>query len=168
MPPETKLQIRPARPDEARALTALALASKAVWGYSAALRAQFQNELTITPDYIAGHPVFVVERREADGGGQCAAVMAFGALDPITDCLVDLDLMFVAPAAMGRGIGRALFAHLCSTARARAFTGMKIVSDPHALRFYEHMGAVQIGNEESASVPGRRLPVLHHDLRGQI
>lgn len=167
MLPETRLRIRPAKPEEARALTALALASKAVWGYPAALRAQFRNELTITPAYIAGHPVFVAERRQADGCGQGAVMLAFGALDPITDCLVDLSFMFVAPDAMRQGIGRALFAHLCGTACARGFTGMKIVADPHALGFYERMGAVRIGEEESASVPGRLLPVLHHDLSGR-
>lgn len=162
MPPETRLRIRPAKPEEARALTDLALASKAVWGYPAALRAQFVNELTITPAYIAGHPVFVAET-DQDGNN----LLAVGALASITIDLVDLDFMFVAPDAMRQGIGRALFAHLCGTARARGFTGMKIVADPHALGFYERMGAVRIGDEESASVPGRLLPVLHHGLSGR-
>jgi GNAT superfamily N-acetyltransferase len=151
------LRIRPARPEEARSLTALALASKAVWGYAAALRAQFLDELTITPAYIRSNSVLVAE----DGGRDPLAV---GALDPVTDALVDLDFMFVAPAAMRRGIGRALFERLVAEARARGFPRMKIVADPHAVGFYERMGAARAGEEESASVRGRMLPLLFLDL----
>lgn len=162
MPPDGGFCIREARPEEARALTALALASKAVWGYPAALREQFRNELTITPTYIRANPVFVV-----DGVGDehdSRDPLAVGALSALTDTLVDLGFMFVAPAAMRRGIGRSLFLHLVCEARGRGFTRMKIVADPHAVGFYERMGAARAGEEESTSVSGRRLPVLFLDL----
>jgi GNAT superfamily N-acetyltransferase len=150
----TRLRIRRARPEEARALTGLALASKAVWGYAEALREQFLTELTLTPDYVCRNPVFVVEE---EGGG---APLALGALARIDDEVADLDLMFVAPGRLRRGIGTTLFAFLCDEARARGFRRLKIVSDPHAIGFYRRMGAVDAGAEESRSVPGRMLPVF--------
>jgi GNAT superfamily N-acetyltransferase len=150
-------RIRPARPEEARALTRLALASKAVWGYAEALREQFLAELTITPEYIRDNPVFV-----ADDGGRDP--LAIGALAPINGRIADLDLMFVAPGRLRHGVGRAMFAHLCAVARTHGYRALKITSDPHALGFYQRMGATHVGEEESASISGRILPVLAYPL----
>ena len=146
-------RIRPAHPDEARALTRLALASKAVWGYAEALRDQFLAELTLTPGYIRNNPVFV-----ADDGGRDP--LALGALARINARIADLDLMFVAPGLIRRGVGRAMFDHLCAEARVRGYRALKIAADPHALGFYQRMGARYVGEEESASISGRMLPVL--------
>ena len=42
------LALRPARPEEAPALTELCLRSKAVWGYDAAFMQACRRELTMT------------------------------------------------------------------------------------------------------------------------
>jgi hypothetical protein len=51
--------IRRAAPTEAELLTALALRSKAVWGYSAAFMERCRPLLTLTPAYIETYPTFV-------------------------------------------------------------------------------------------------------------
>lgn len=57
----------------------------------------------------------------------------------------ELDLMFVADAAQGRGVGRVLFDHMRALAKARGAGSVKIVSHPPALNFYRRMGAIEVG-----------------------
>lgn len=153
----TALRFRRAREEESALLTRLARASKAIWGYPQALRAQFESELTVTPAYIRENLVLVAEAGE---GGP----LAVGALIALDETAMELGLMFVAPGQLRRGIGMALFEDLCIEARARGCRRLRIVSDPNAVGFYRLMGAVQVGEEESGSVAGRMLPVLHLDL----
>jgi hypothetical protein len=54
-------RIRPARVDEAPALTALCRRSKAVWGYDAAFMALAGPALRVTPEAIAAGDVWVAE-----------------------------------------------------------------------------------------------------------
>ncbi|CAM5455920.1 hypothetical protein SCALM49S_05154 [Streptomyces californicus] len=73
----------------------------------------------VGPDYIEAHRVFVAADDTTD------RVLGFYALvlDP-----PELDLMFVADEAQGRGIGRLLAAHLREEARAAGLAGVRIVS----------------------------------------
>lgn len=57
----------------------------------------------------------------------------------------ELDLMFVADAAQGRGVGRLLFDHMRALAASRGAASVKIVSHPPALNFYRRMGAIEVG-----------------------
>ncbi|CAM5709841.1 hypothetical protein SCALM49S_05534 [Streptomyces californicus] len=72
----------------------------------------------VGPDYIEAHRVFVAADDTTD------RVLGFYALvlDP-----PELDLMFVADEAQGRGIGRLLAAHLREEARAAGLAGVRIV-----------------------------------------
>jgi GNAT superfamily N-acetyltransferase len=130
--------IRRARADEADALTAIAHAAKRHWGYPEAWIAQWRDALTLTPAYVADHPVFVAA--EADGdrphGFYALAVQGSDAV---------LDHLWMEPAWMGRGIGRALLRHAMETARAQGAARLEIDSDPHAEEFYRRMGARRIG-----------------------
>lgn len=57
----------------------------------------------------------------------------------------ELDLMFVADAYQGRGVGRMLFLHMTDTARELGIDHVKIVSHPPAEEFYRRMGARPVG-----------------------
>ena len=41
---------------------------------------------------------------------------------------------------------------------------MLIAADPHAVAFYQAAGAVRHGECASASIPGRKLPLLYLDI----
>ncbi len=69
-------------------------------------------------------------------------------------------MLFVEPAAIGRGIGRALWQHLVAEARRLELAKVTIESDPNAEAFYRAMGATTVGTAPSASIPGRRLPLM--------
>ncbi|MFE9459667.1 GNAT family N-acetyltransferase [Streptomyces californicus] len=90
----------------------------------------------VGPDYIEAHRVFVAADDTTD------RILGFYALvlDP-----PELDLMFVADEAQGRGIGRLLAAHLRDEARGAGLTGVRIVSHPPAEGFYRGIGAEPVG-----------------------
>ncbi|SEO84987.1 GNAT family N-acetyltransferase [Actinacidiphila rubida] len=152
-------RVRPARPDEAAALTALVLRSKAHWGYDEAFMAACRDELTLTAGEIAGRRTAVAEVPDPDG--------VFGAFRVVGVVTVEgepprgaIGMMFVDPDAMGRGVGRLLYAHALRVAGDRGFSGLSIDADPNAEGFYRAMGAVTVGRTPSGSVPGRTLPLM--------
>jgi GNAT superfamily N-acetyltransferase len=142
--------IRDARPDERDALGALALRSKAHWGYDAEFMERCRDELTVTADQIDS--IRVIER-----GGE---VLGFYGLSDLGDGRAELDYLFVDPSAIGTGLGRALIEHALSRAAAGGFVELVIHGDPNALSFYRAAGAIEIGEVPSASIPGRNLPLL--------
>jgi hypothetical protein len=54
-------QIRRALPGEAASLSALALRSKALWGYDAAFIEACRASLTVDPEAIATYPFYVLD-----------------------------------------------------------------------------------------------------------
>jgi GNAT superfamily N-acetyltransferase len=155
MVPVLGVVLRPARPEEAPALTALALRSKGHWGYDAAFLAACRQELTVDPVHCDGTRVVVAER--------AGAVLGFyrvAGQPPIGE-LTDL---FIDPPAIGEGVGTGLLTHARHQASSRGFTVLIIDADPHAEGFYLHAGARRVGQIPSATMPDRALPRLHLSL----
>jgi GNAT superfamily N-acetyltransferase len=148
--------IRPARRDEAAFLSDLALRSKAHWGYSAEFLAACRDELALSADAIAAGEVFALE---VEG-----CVLGFHSLEHVSDAVVELGHLFVEPKAIGAGHGRALIGHARREAERRGYRVMVIQGDPNAEGFYAAIGARRIGARESASVPGRQLPLFELPL----
>ena len=144
------MHIRPARVDEAEALTELALRSKAHWGYDEAFMERCRRELTVTAADVRRGLTFVLE--------YAGRLQGFYALEPLSCRRIELALLFVAPDALGRGYGRALIAHALGRAAAHGCTVIEIQGDPHARGFYEAVGARLVGEAPSESIPGRMLP----------
>ncbi len=143
--------LRPARPDEADALTELAERSKGHWGYDAAFLAACRTELTVHPDSCDGMHTVV-----ADRDGVLVGYYQLAGSAPAGE-LTDL---FVAPAAIGHGIGRRLLEHALERAGALGFQVLTIDADPNAEPFYLHAGAIRTGTTASGSIAGRLLPRL--------
>lgn len=147
--------LRPARPAEAAALSALALRSKGHWGYDAEFLAACRAELTLDPAELATHRTLV-----AESGGRLAG---FGTLEGAPP-YGELGMLFVDPDLLGRGIGSMLLAALVDRARKEGFTRLSVDADPNAEAFYLASGAVRAGTVGSASIPGRVLPRLTLDV----
>ena len=146
-----KLRIRPARADEAEALTDLSLRSKAFWGYDAAFLARCRAVMTVKARNIDSQPHYVAE---LDG-----RIAGFYGLEPETEG-VGLDYLFVETDLVGRGVGRALWRHAVDTARGLGHRALIVVSDPNAEGFYLRMGCRRIGTRPSELEAGRQLPLL--------
>ncbi|MEV7601050.1 GNAT family N-acetyltransferase [Kitasatospora sp. NPDC089797] len=146
------MRIRPARPDEAELLTGIALRAKAYWGYDEAFMAACRAELTLDAAAVERASTVVAE----DGDGRLLGFAALAGTAPNGE----LEMLFVEPDRIGRGIGRALFAHVRDLARVRGLRRLTIDADPNAEAFYLAMGAARIGSTPSTALPGRELPRL--------
>ncbi|MDL5205775.1 GNAT family N-acetyltransferase [Streptomyces sp. ALI-76-A] len=126
--------IRRAVARDAKRLTRLVRGSRAYHGQYAAMVADYR----VGPDYIEAHQVFVAVATDAHG----SHVLGFYSLvlDP-----PELDLLFVADGAQGRGLGRLLVAHMKTEARAAGLDHVRVVSHPPAEGFYRSVGAVRTG-----------------------
>lgn len=143
--------VRPARPDEAAALTALAMRSKAHWGYDAAFMERAAPDLRIAPEVIQDGTAFVAENG--------ASVMGFCLL-AVVDGVTTLRDLWVDPPAIGTGVGKELWSHMLEQARRLGYVTVRITSEPNAEGFYVKMGARRVGSVESTVVKGRMLPVM--------
>ncbi len=134
------IRIRRARPDEAAALTEIAHAAKRYWGYPENWIEHWKDELTITPDFIANNEMYVAVAGE-EIAGCCALVLS--------DSRAELEHMWIRPAHMGTGVGRALFQQIVERATHLNAPGLELSSDPNAEGFYTRMGAKRIGEVKS-------------------
>ena len=150
--------IRKARPDQAQKLSQLAFHSKAHWEYSPEFMAACRSELTYTPTDI-NHPQCCFYLIESD-----EACIGFYGLAQISLLEIELIALFISPAYIGQGYGRVLITHAQTQAINRGARTMIIQSDPNAQTFYAAVGAQQIGQRESDSIPGRYLPLFCLDL----
>jgi GNAT superfamily N-acetyltransferase len=144
--------IRRAAPGDSTILTEIAHAAKRHWGYPERWIIQWKEVLSIRPEFVSANEVYVatLDGRE----------MGFYAL-LLNDRRAVLEHMWVDPASIGAGIGRALFAHAVRTAASFKAAEIEIESDPNAEGFYLKMGARRVG-EVSSVLEGqtRTLPCL--------
>jgi N-acetylglutamate synthase-like GNAT family acetyltransferase len=149
------VNIRKAATADAAILTSIAHDAKRHWGYPEHWLAHWQEDLTITPDFVAANQVYVAERE--------GTLLGFYAL-VIKNEKAELDHMWVGPAHIGSGVGKELFLHAMQTAAGQSIGSVEILSDPNAAGFYRKMGAHQVG-EETSEIDGqpRTLPRLTID-----
>ena len=141
-----------AKPADAGMLTQVALAAKRFWNYPESWIAQWTPLLTITPQYIEDNEVYALTETEE--------IIGFYALAG-NGARLSLDHLWVAPAAIGKGNGRALMEHAVKRARQLGATALEIEADPNAQGFYARIGARKVGYR-ATEVQGqpRLLPVL--------
>ena len=149
---ETLMTIRPASVAEAAVLTTIALDAKRYWGYPEHWIQHWEADLTISPEFIRDHHVYVAE----DEG----EVRGFYALC-VSGEKAELEHMWVTPAWIGTGVGKELFLDAMERAAALDVRDVELTADPNAAGFYERMGASRIGETDSSidGVP-RKLPRL--------
>lgn len=151
------MQVRTAKSDEGPVLSSVAREAKACWGYPSAWIDHWADELTITEDYIVRHAVLAAEENRH--------IVGFAGLE-YDNGHAELSHLWVRPACQGRGVGKALVLAAAEQAEERGYKCLRVVSDPHAVPFYEHMGARVVGwVDASFQQVDRRLPVLRLPVR---
>ncbi|MEO1148114.1 MAG: GNAT family N-acetyltransferase [Cyanobacteria bacterium J06638_22] len=155
--------LRAAKPEEASLLSHLAMRSKAHWGYSTEFMQACQEELSVTPEEIRNQG-FTYVVAETAGTEPSQQIIGFYTLERLTSAQFELDAMFVDPLYMGQGVGRALIGHAKHQVTTQGGNTLLIQSDPYAKGFYQAAGAEFLEWRESASIPGRFLPVLQINL----
>ena len=145
------MNLRQARKMELSELSALCMRSKAHWGYDDAFVAACRAELTLGLHDLGENLLRVAEQEGAPVGVAQISLQGGWA---------ELEKLFVAPAHIGCGVGRALFEWAAQAARGSGATSMNIESDPAAAPFYRRMGAHDAGTAPSTAIAGRELPRL--------
>ena len=82
----------------------------------------------------------------------------------VADDEADLLKLFVEATALRSGTGKALLVWATDMANKLGAKRLIIDSDPEAAPFYRRMGAYDLGQSPSGSVPGRMLPRLAINL----
>jgi GNAT superfamily N-acetyltransferase len=147
------MEIVRAGPEDADTLRAICVAAKGYWGYPAEWMARWNERLRITPDYVG--------RNETFAAVENGLLIAWYALVLGWQKSL-LDHLWVTPERIGTGVGRSLFLHALDRARQAGSNYMELEADPHAVGFYEHMGARQVGMVLGEME--REIPVMVIDL----
>jgi GNAT superfamily N-acetyltransferase len=130
--------IRKAIPEEAAALSNIAVQAKAHWGYAKEQLELWGSEfLTVSPEYISDHHVWVA----------CIHSVAVGFSGvSIHDAEAELDHLWILPEHIGQGIGTQLFLYTAKMMDEMGYPQMVFTSDPHADGFYRKLAAEKIGD----------------------
>lgn len=138
------MRVRAARADEAALLGSIAFEAKSHWNYAPEVMAGWRGELVVRLDAPQRRPAFV-----AENGG---IVAGFCQLE-LGGEVPSLEHLWVRPACMGRGVGRALLERASAVLTELGHTRMHIDSDPNAEAFYRRCGASRDG-ELAAPIAG--------------
>ncbi|MCA9834048.1 MAG: GNAT family N-acetyltransferase [Thermomicrobiales bacterium] len=150
-----EIEIRAAHTREADELTAIAIRSKAHWGYADELLELWTDDLTVDPAQCDDQSIWLVT---VDG-----VIAGFGEIECHGET-ARLDDLWIDPPFMKMGLGRMLLEHLLGVADSHGCTRAEFEAEPHAVGFYEHMGARIVGEYVSTSVPGRVLPIMRIEI----
>jgi GNAT superfamily N-acetyltransferase len=134
--------IRRARIGDSDHLGPLTERSSSHWGYPPDFFDWAPGASNVSPDYITGNPVYVLEE---DG-----RVVGYYGFTKESDDLL-LDKLFVDRDWIGTGCGKLLWLHAVNTARDLGYQHMIIGSDPNAASFYQAMGAVWYAEKPTPS-----------------
>ena len=128
--------------------------SKAHWGYSAEFMEACRQELAVSESKLSNkHFHYAVAENQGE-------IVGYYALERLSGEEFELEALFVEPKHIGSGVGRALIGHAKNRAAANGGRTLIIQGDPHAEKFYRAAGGKRTGERESASIPGRFLPVF--------
>lgn len=147
-------------PDQQDQINALILQSKAHWRYDAPMMEQMARVLRVDLDAAA-------QGRAIAGWLNGSPIGMAQVTTPYEDNrgrAMELELLFIAPQAIGTGLGRQLYLWALDQAHASEANRLDILSDPFARGFYTAMGASFIEDRPSKLIPGRTLPWLEHRL----
>jgi len=149
------IRIRQGLPADASKLSEIAFRSKAHWGYDDNFMESCRGELTYDGSDFPATYFGILED---------PITLGFYALDIHTKDKIEMTALFIEPEYIGKGYGKALMNHAKIQAKVFGAKELFVQADPNAEGFYLAMGGVNDGNKESASIPGRYLPVLKFKL----
>lgn len=148
------LRIRNAFTTEAPVLEALQRRSSDVWE-------EYREQLAAHPDAIEFPQHFI------DNGWTRVAVLGddtpigFSVIIPGSGATHEIDGLFVEPAQMGAGVGRALIEDVAARASKQGAESLEVTTGP-AQGFYERVGFTLIGAADTRFGPAVRM---RRDLR---
>lgn len=132
-------------------LTEITKKSKAYWGYSEEQILKWNDNLTISKDYIETNCVFTLVNNNEIVGYYSYLIKE--------EKNVILDNLFVLPEYIGKGFGKYLMTDFLNRMRNEKFEKITLDSEPNAENFYLKIGFKKIGEFET-SIKNRFMPIM--------
>lgn len=136
-------------------LTTITKKSKAYWGYSEEQIQKWNENLTISQDYIRENNVFKLVENDL--------IIGYYSYIFENENTVKLDNLFILPVHIGKGFGKYLFLDFLNRMKEEKIERIILDSEPNAESFYSKMGFVKIGEFET-SIKNRFMPIMEMKL----
>ncbi|TDO98462.1 GNAT family N-acetyltransferase [Flavobacterium sp. 245] len=136
-------------------LTAITKKSKAYWGYSAEQIQKWDQNLTISQDYIRNNNTFKLIDNDL--------IIGYYSYLFENEKTVKLDNLFILPEYIGKGFGKYLLLDFVARIKEEKIEKIILDSEPNAAEFYSKMGFVKIGEFET-SIKNRFMPIMEMKL----
>ena len=158
--------IRPANSNDSKTLTDISFASKSFWGYPESYFEIWNEELTITKEYISKNHVIVVENQETIIGYYSIVFQANDLELPQFKMEKGfwLEHLFITPEYIGHGYGAKLMVHLLKDAVKKGWQEIKILADPNSKLFYEKLGVTYVKDIPS-NIGGRSVCYFEWEIK---
>lgn len=155
-------QIRQATSVDHSILTEISFESKRMWNYPDAYFEIWHDELTITPEYIDNHFVYLAETDNRIIGYYSLVINEKDRW--VGDLFLRqglwLDHMFVRPKFTGQRVGKALMNHAKNLAASQNHTILYLLADPNAKGFYEKQGCT-FDRDVPSNIPDRTVSLFY-------
>lgn len=145
------MKIERANNQDHTVLTEIMRKSKAVWGYEQKQLQQWEDELTVSQEYINQNPTFKLSIDKK--------VIGFYAYRNQGQN-IKLDSLFIDPKNIGKGFGKILLKHFLDNVQLTN-TSKKVIldADPNAEKFYLKNNFKTIGLQKT-SIKDRFMPIM--------
>ena len=131
LPPEDMI-FEPATIDDVEELSAVAIRSKRHWGYSKEAMELWNQNLTITEDFVNTHTVIKATLEDE--------IVGFFALEEIKPTTRIAQYWIDTP-YMRKGYGSVMYDYLKNYLKSKNVEKVTLVMDPNGLAFFERKGA---------------------------
>lgn len=149
------MKIEKATQNDHEILTQITKKSKAYWGYSEEKIEKWNNNLTISQNYIQTNSVFKLLINNT--------IIGYYSYINKQENTVKLDNLFILPDYIGKGFGKYLIQDFLIRMRDNNYKKVTLDSEPNAEKFYQKMGFKKIGQFET-SIKNRFMPIMEMDL----
>ena len=150
------LTFRPILSSDLPFLNRLMLEGKRHWGYPEDGLERFMEAFALTEASLAHTEVGGILEGEEGALGCYIFQTDEGELK--------LEQFLLDTRHLGQGFGRMMWEHCVGEVRNQGWKEFVFWSDPNAQTFYEHMGAVKIGDREMLTLPGTMAPIMKFKL----
>ena len=149
------MKIERANINDNEILTEITKKSKAFWGYSEEQILKWNDNLTISKDYIESNNTFKLLNDNK--------VIGYYSYIIEEKKIVRLDNLFVLPEYIGKGFGKYLVNDFLMRMRNQKIEKIILDSEPNATEFYLKIGFEKIGEFET-SIKNRFMPIMEMKL----
>ena len=136
-------------------MTEITKKSKAFWGYSEEQILEWNDNLTISKDYIESNNTFKLLNDNI--------VIGYYSYIIEEEKIARLDNLFVLPEYIGKGFGKSLVNDFLRRMRNQKIKKIILDSEPNATEFYRRIGFEKIGEFET-SIKNRFMPIMEMKL----